>query len=210
MQFNGSLDDSRVSDESAATGLRPPRGRLGEILLDKPLSPSFTLLLKHNGGFAMLLPELLDHFEVLALVRNPVSLLASWQTVDLPIHQGRMPAVERFHADLHQTLRNEPDRLRRQVLVLDWFFSRFRECMPPERVLRYEDMVASGGRSLFRRLGVTAPQGEPLENRNANPLYEAAHVDELLTALERVNGAWSAWYTPSSCRQAAAAIRTGT
>ena len=207
MQSDGRLDDSRVSDEPTASGLRPPRGGLGEIRLDKPLSRNFTLLIKHNGMFAMLLPELADHFQVLALVRNPVAVLASWQTVDLAVQQGRAPAAERFDPELHRALEDEPDTMRRQVAVLDWFFSRFSRHLPAEGILRYEDVVASGGLSLFRRLRTASPRCEPLDNRNANVLYEGVCVDALLAALQAADGAWTPWYSRWECERAAAAIR---
>ena len=209
MQLDGRLDDRRVSDETSAAGLRPPRGGLGEIALDKPLSPNFSLLVKHNGMFAMLLPELADHFQVLALVRNPVAVLASWQTVDLAVQQGRVPVAERFDARLRRTLDAEPDTLRRQVIVLDWFFSRFTEHLPPAGIVRYEDIVASRGLSLFRRLRTASPPLESLESRNANALYAGVDVDALLQALDAANGAWSACYGRRECEQAAAAIRAG-
>ena len=206
MQWKGRLEDNRVSDEPTTAALRPPRGGLGDIRLDKPLSRNFTLLVKHNGMFAMLLPELADHFQVLALVRNPVAVLASWQTVALPVQQGRAPVAERFDPELHRALDSEPDTLRRQVILLGWFFSRYSTHLPPEGIIRYEDLVASGGLSLVRRLRTSSPQLEPLENRNANLLYKGIPVDALLEALQTANGAWAAWYNPWECKQAAAAI----
>ena len=209
MQLDGCLDDRRVSDELTGVGLRPPRGGPGQLRLDKPLSPNFSLLVKHNGMFAMLLPELADHFQVLALVRNPVAVLASWQTVDLAVQRGRAPVPERFDAKLRQTLEGEPDTLRRQVILLEWFFSRFTEHLPLEGILRYEDIVATRGLSLFRRLRTASPRLEALESRNANALYEGVDADALLGAIDAVKGAWSACYSRWECEQVAAAIRAG-
>ena len=188
-------------------GRSPPAPRrTREIRLDKPLSDDFLLLIKHNALFAALLGPLAGTFPTLGLVRNPVAVLASWQTVDLPVRQGRVPMGERFDPLLARTLDDEPDTLRRQVRVLDWFFARFRDHLPPERVLRYEDLVASGGLSLFRRLDITA-RPELLESRNANVLYDAATVNRILAAVQAAGGAWSAWYARWDCEQAAAAIR---
>ena len=206
VQVNGRLDDDRVSEAPSREGLRRPRGGPGEIRLDKPLSDDFLLLIKHNALFAALLGPLAGTFPTLGLVRNPVAVLASWQTVDLPVRQGRVPMGERFDPLLARTLDDEPDTLRRQVRVLDWFFARFRDHLPPERVLRYEDLVASGGLSLFRRLDITA-RPELLESRNANVLYDAATVNRILAAVQAAGGAWSAWYARWDCEQAAAAIR---
>ena len=206
VQVNGRLNDDRVSEAKSAWGLRRPRGGPGEVRFDRPLSDDFILLIKHNALFAALLGPLVEDVAVLGLVRNPVAVLASWQTVDLPVRWGRVPMGERFDSRLARALDEEPDSLRRQVRVLNWFFARFREHLPPERVVRYEDVVASGGLSLFRRLGAAARR-EPLQSRNANRLYDAATIDAILAAAQAVEGAWSAWYSRRDCERAAAAIR---
>ena len=108
-------------------------GEWGEIAIDKPLSARFTLLIKHNALFAALLPRLTETFSCLALVRNPLSVLASWQTVDLPVHRGRIPAGEELDGDLHWALEREPEVLRRQLIVLDWFFGQFHAHLEPRR-----------------------------------------------------------------------------
>ena len=209
MQVDGRLDDNRVSLAPASGRLRTPRGGLGEVRFDKPSRRDFTLVMKQNAIFATLLPEVAEHFPFLALVRNPLAVLASWQTVDLAVQRGRAPAAEQFDGRLRLALEAEADTLRRQVLLLDWFFERFRNHLPGDRVLRYEDVVASGGLSLFRRLGTASPRRELLASRNANPLYEGASVDALLGALLRVEGAWSDWYSAWELERAADDIGGG-
>ena len=207
VQVNGRLNDDQVSEAGSAEGLRQPRGGLGEVRFDKPLSDDFILLIKHNALFAALLDPLADDFPVFGLVRNPVAVLASWQTVDLPVRKGRIPMGERFDPRLSRALDDEPDTLRRQICVLNWFFARFREHLPPERVVRYEDVVATDGLSLFSRLGAT-PRPEPLESRNANALYDAVPIGAILASAQASEGAWSPWYSHSDCGRAAAAIRS--
>ena len=209
MQVDGRLDDNRVAMSTESGGLRAPRGGLGEVSFDKPLAQDFTLVMKQNAVFAALLPELAELFPFLALVRNPLAVLASWQTVDLAVQGGRAPAAEQFDPSLRLALEAEPDTLRRQILILDWFFTRFGDHLASERVLRYEDVVASGGLSLFRRLGTASPRRELLGSRNANPLYEAGTVDAVLGALLATDGAWSGWYSGWELERAAADIRAG-
>lgn len=205
VQVDGRLDDDRVSETPNTAGLRAPRGGPGELRVAKPLTEDFLLLIKHNALFAALLDRLAEGFPVLGLVRNPVAVLASWQTVDLPVRQGRVPMGERFDPELAGALDVETDTLRRQVRVLDWFFARFRGCLTPDRVVRYEDVVASGGVALFRRLGTTA-RAEALENRNANALYAPSGVDAILSAVRATDGAWSVWYGRRECERVAADI----
>ena len=67
--------------------------KVGSTLADvgKILPQGFTLALKHLNCFAALLHHLRQHFNCLALVRNP---LASWHTLGHPMRQGHMPVAE--------------------------------------------------------------------------------------------------------------------
>ena len=209
VQVGGRLDDNRTASRHTDAGLRRLRGEWGEIAIDKPLSARFTLLIKHNALFAALLPRLTESFSCLALVRNPLSVLASWQTVDLPVHRGRIPAGEELDGDLHRALEREPEVLRRQLIVLDWFFGRFHAHLDPENVIRYEDVVESGGLALFRRLGHAGAQPAELTNRNDSALYDGAMIDTLLAALLDRGGHWTRFYTPEDCERVAVGIRRG-
>ena len=208
VQVDGRLDDDRVAGCGRAEGLRRPRGGQGEIRIDKPLPGGFTLLIKHNALFAALLPGLAVSMAFLGVVRNPLAVLASWQTVDLPVHRGRIPAGEQFDEDLRRRLNGEPVVLRRQVAVLNWFFRRFATHLEPDSVIRYEDLVESGGQALFRRLSRGDGHAVQLENRNANRLYRAAEVDSLLAALVREPGPWTEYYAIADCERVADMIRS--
>ena len=209
VHVDGRLDDNRSARIQAGDGLRRLRREWGRIAVRKPLSADFTLIVKHNALFAALLPELEARFPCLALVRNPLSALASWQTVALPVHRGRIPVGEALDPDLHRTLEREPDVLRRQLVVLDWFFVRYRDGVAPENVLRYEDLVASGGTALFRRLGHEDAPPVVLESRNRSTLYDGDRVGTLLRALLERGGAWTHFYSPADLERAADSVRGG-
>ena len=205
----GRLDDNMVASRPAGAGLRQPQGRWGEITVGKPLSASFTLVVKHNALFAALLPRLTTFFSCLGLVRNPLSVLASWQTVNLPVHRGRIPEGEALDRHLYRTLEQEPDGLRRQIIVLDWFFASFHAHLPPSNIVRYEDLVESGGLALFRLIGHPQAQTVIMKNRNDNALYDGTTIDTLLKALLETGGFWTRFYRPTDCEQVADRIRHG-
>ena len=205
MQVDGWLNDDRVSEARSSNGLRESIGGAEDVVFDKPLSDDFILLIKHNALFAALIGTLADEFPVIGLVRNPIAVLASWQTVNLPVQRGRIPMGEHFDSHLARTLDEEPDTLRRQVYVLNWFFAQFEDGLTSEQVVRYEDVVATDGLLLFTRLGV-APRPEPLRNRNANALYGGGTIEATLEAALGSERAWSSWYSESDCELAAAAI----
>ena len=206
VQVGGRLDDNRTASHLTDAGLRRLRGGWGEIEIREPLTDRFGLLIKHNALFAALLPLLTETFTCLALVRNPLSVLASWQTVALPVHRGRVPAGEAFDPDLHRRLEEEADVIQRQIIVLDWFFERFEANLPPEDIIRYEDLVESGGRALFRRLGRSEAAPVALESRNDSRVYDGVNVDDLLSALLAARGAWTRFYPPRDLEEVAERI----
>ncbi|MCY3811481.1 MAG: hypothetical protein OXH15_06775 [Gammaproteobacteria bacterium] len=207
IHVEGRLDDDLVEPASPGLArLRRSRGTQGEIRVSSPLAAGFTLLVKHNALFAALLSSLTGRFECLALIRNPVAVLASWQTVDLPIGRGRIPAAEQFDKQLKAHLDRERDVLRRQMTVLNWFFGQFRAHLPAHRVIRYEDVVQSGGAVLFQALGSREMPTERLANRNDGAAYSAADPPRLLAALLDEPGAWRRFYTSTDCMAVADAI----
>ena len=208
IEFGSRLDDHlAASGHTDKGGLRRLRAEWGEIPIDKPLSARFGLLVKHNALFAALLPRLAASFPFLALVRNPLAVLASWQTVDLPVHRGRIPMGERFDPELRRTLDGEPEPLRRQIVVLNWFFARYRAHLPPERVIRYEELVGSGGQALFRLLGYAGAGSVTLKTRNDSALYDKVMTGTLLEALLESGGPWTHFYTPEDCKRVAEKLR---
>lgn len=114
------------------------------------------------------------------MVRNPLAALLSWHTIKAPVNQGRLHFGEAFDPDLRRTLEDEPDRINRQLVILRWYFGRYRSLLPREHVIFYEELVASGGRAL-------APDAsqlkEALESRNTSKLYDPTLVNELADRL---------------------------
>ncbi len=207
-QVEGGLyDNIMAAERDAGSGLRERRGEWGSVAVTKPLTERFTLFMSQPSVFSALLPALAERFGCLALVRNPLSLLASWQTVNLPFNRGRIAGAEPYDPALRRTLDEEPERLQRQLLILDWFFARFASHLPPDDVIRYEDLVESGGTLLFRRLGHEGAPAVALESRNDSALYDPGVIETLLDALLAQAGAWTRFYRPTDLEQAADAIR---
>ena len=190
-QVGGGLyDNIMAAERDAASGLRERRGEWGSVAVTKPLTERFTLFMSQPSVFSALLPALAERFGCLALVRNPLSLLASWQTVNLPFNRGRIAGAEPCDPTLWRTLGEEPERLRRQLLTLEWFFARFDARLERRHVIRYENLVESGGTLLFRRLGHDRAEPVPLESRNDSALYDPGVIETLLDALLAQPGAW--------------------
>ena len=213
-QVRGGLYDNIMGAErDADSGLRERRGEWGTVAIDRPLSARFTLFMSQPAVFSALLPALCEHFSCLALIRNPLSILASWQTVNLPFNQGRIAGAEPYDPALRRALDEEPERLRRQLIILEWFFVRYAAHVAPDRVIRYEALIESGGAVLFRRLGHECAPPATLESRNESAHYDSGTIETLLKALLASGGSWTRFYRPSELEQAAERIlnraRTG-
>ena len=61
---------------------------------------------------------------------------------------GRSPLGERLNPSLKAWLSGIDDTIDRQIRLMDWFFGQFLRHLPPDRILRYEDIVSSGGARL--------------------------------------------------------------
>lgn len=192
-QVDGQVPDNPFGSALDASGIRVRTAHLGAIRVDKPLAKDFTLVIKHNAAFTALLPVLVPTYACYAVIRNPLAVLASWSSVDLPVAQGRLPAGERLDPALSARLESAGDVLERQLLLLDWLFGQFHRCLPVERIVRYEQVVATAGESLATATGVSVPP-LPLRSRNANHLYDAQVSVRHAQRLRSHDGSWRRFY----------------
>jgi len=177
---------------------RKSRAPLGEIVVDKALSPDFTLVVKHNAGFTAILDALVKKFRVYAVLRNPLAALASWNTIDFPPGRGRSPAAERVDHGLRDALDSLENTLDRQLLLLDWFYSRWHRYIPAENFIRYEDVIETKGAALSLIQPAAASLSEPLESRNLSGRYGSETVQRIGLRLLESDGAYWRSYTRES------------
>jgi hypothetical protein len=208
---DGQVTGSKVADDRGAAGLRRRLAARGEITIDKALTADFVLVVKHNSSFTALVDELAPRFPLYAIVRNPLSILRSWQTVPFPVREGHAPVGEAIDDDLRTQLAAIDDRVERQLHLLDWCFSKYHGALGPEAVVRYEDIVATGGRALQAVAPGAAQLDHTLQSRNRTSVYDAAGVRELGARLLERDGAYWNYYSRDSVTELvdAAAAETG-
>ena len=200
LQEAGQLGDQRVEPHAAPSGLRRPLAKPGSVPVDKPLGEHFHLVIKQNALFAALLHLLVTRFQCFALIRNPVAVLASWQTVDLPVNRGRVPGAERYDLGLAARLDAEEERLQRQLMILDWFFTRFRTQLPADKIVRYESIIESDGEVLADLLGVHRASAQVLERYRLKDRFPSLALDTLCDRILAYDGAWQPYYSERECR----------
>lgn len=146
---DGVVPDNWANAPSGNDSLRKVVVSHGVIRLNKPLSSEFHLIIKHPAEFSALANLLSDSYPLVAQVRHPLAVLAAWQTVDMPINRGHMPMAEVFLPNLSAVLSATSDRLKRQIILIDWLLRTYAE-FPVDRILRYEDLVTSPAPNLAR------------------------------------------------------------
>jgi hypothetical protein len=176
---DGRVPDNPFESAPAAAGLRPSTVENQEVDFGKRLRPDFRLVVKHPNFFTATLTTLLTRYPCYAIVRNPLAALLSWHSIQAPVNDGHLPYGEAFDATLKSDLAAEPDRLGRQLIILRWYYSHYASLLPRDHVIRYEDLVSSGGRALAVIDPDAAALAEPLESRNTSKLYDAALVRQL-------------------------------
>ena len=160
--------------------------------LNKSLTRHFTLLIKHPNAFSALLGELTTTFSCFALIRNPLAILASWDSLDHPLRDGHAPMAERFDPELKNKLYLCKSSIQRQMTLLDWYFRKYSTVLDKQHILRYEDLIDAPRAVLSCVSSNTRAIREELTNRNESNLYNARFVLDAAQMLltDEANGCW--------------------
>ncbi len=195
---DGQVPENPFAQSADPGGLRASTVDNQEVQFAKELREGFRLAVKHPNFFTATLSVLQPRYPCFALIRNPLAVLLSWHSIQAPVNEGRLPYGEAFDPTLRATLENEPDRLTRQVEILRWYFSRYDAFLPRDHVIRYEDLIASGGRALAVIDPAAASLNEPLASRNKSGLYDATLVRTLADRLLADPTVAGAFYSPDA------------
>ncbi len=194
----GAVPDNPHGSEKGESGLRKSKASKSEIVVDKPLTEDFTLVIKHNAAFTAVLGDLVKRFRVYAVMRNPLAVMTSWNSIDFNAQRGHVPAGERLDPRLRDALAALDDPLDRQLHLLDWFHEQWHRHLPPESFIRYEEVVESKGRALSVIQPLAADLDEPLESRNLSKLYDREMMLRIGERLLASEGAQWQSYTKES------------
>lgn len=107
------------------------------------LSPDFTLAIKHNGPYLAALKPIveLNYFTVIAIVREPIGVIHSWRSVDLPISRGDLPTAKHYWPRMAELIAHDIDLLEKQVKMYDLMCERLYEQRERIHLLPYETLL---------------------------------------------------------------------
>jgi hypothetical protein len=86
-------------------------------------------------------------------------------------------------------------RYARQIRILSWYYEQYAKYLPPHRIIRYEQLISSGGSILAIVATAAARLNTPLENRNVNTIYDRQSLRPVAEMLFRSGGAMFEFYS---------------
>jgi hypothetical protein len=122
-------------------------------------------------------------------------VLGSWNSVAMSFRDGHAPNAERLDEALRTALASIEDRIERQIHLLAWFYEKYDRVLPRSRIIRYEDLVASGGKALTAITPAAGTLGSPLVSRNRSGVYGAGVLRRLASTLLERDGAFWRFYS---------------
>lgn len=191
---DGRIPDSHVPERAGPGGLRDDPASWGEVAIGKPLSGQFSLFVKHPVPFTAALSAMTDRFPCYALVRNPLAVLGSWNSVNMYFRTGRVVAAERLDRKFARQQERTKDPLLRQIQLLNWFYERYLQYLPRTSVLRYEEIVATNGAALKVVSPAAGGLNEPLSTKNTSAAYPKKDLIPLAEKLLNTRGACWEFY----------------
>jgi len=181
-------------------GVRRRIAQKGRIAVGKDLRPGFYLAIKQPRMFTALLPSLAKRFPCFAIVRNPLAIRASSLSIESNKARRKNPRAiarydEGFRRYMHEGGVESRDKLDRWLLKTHYIFERYRRELPRDHIIRYEDIVVSGGKALEVIIPAARELDEPLRSKNLNPLYDRDDILPYAQRLLESEGAYWDFYS---------------
>jgi hypothetical protein len=188
----GQITDNNFSENS---GQRTRVVQRELHTFDKPLQKDFTLIMKHCAEFTLLMPGLAQQYQSWALVRNPLALLASWNSVNIPASRGRIAKAKILQPQLYKTLQSLSNLQDQQLFILKWYFQTLSNT-PNLKIIRYEDMIQSQGANLLESVcGQKFTDLPTLVSKNDSKLYDQSLMAEFMGKLRKEKPFYQPYYT---------------
>lgn len=202
-QTNQELMTNLYGTELNEKGLRTSIADMGYVSIQKKLNDDFLMAIKHNAAFCALLPALTKRFRCLGIIRNPLAVMLSWQSVDISVRSGRIPVGQTLDKKLNERLEACNSVIDKQLIILEWYFDRFRKHLPNGDILKYEDIIHTNGLQLYNALQIIPSMHIDLKNKNFNPLYPIQNIKNLTSRLIEKSYIFEGYYSEEEIIQLA-------
>lgn len=161
--------------------------------ITKPISETFNLFIKHNVHFTFLLKEITCKYKTIVIIRNPLSTINSWNTINAPVAEGNAKVLKYINPDLYRKINSINNLFERQARLLDEMFTIYNS-IPDLNIIKYEDIIESNGAIFTKILNIDIQSNRILSSKNDNVLYDKSNNNQIIEALNRTSCAWQTFY----------------
>ena len=137
-----------------------------------------TLVVKNNLLFTACLEDLSERFRVTAIVRNPISAIGSWNSLDIPVSRGQVVTAEQYNKRVKSVV-NSQELLKRQIQIYQWFCGEYIRLQQHIQIIRYEDLVEDPHNTL-QPCGLRLDPLLQLSSKNNSVHYDEAVTQQLM------------------------------
>lgn len=145
------LPERRAPDGAPVTDyyrIDPETGAMEDTFKTIPfvrsgLTPEFRLAMKHNGLYFGVMQQIIETemFDICAIIRHPVQVIASWNRAPIPLSRGTIPGAVLYWGEMHRLTRSPVGVLEKQVRMYDLLCKRLHYFRNHVTVVRYEELV---------------------------------------------------------------------
>jgi len=146
-------------------------------------SKDLILCVKSNVLFTSCIEALVneDSWRIYSIIRNPLFVLMSWRSLNIPISKGEIKIGEVYSQEIRKIVKEE-DLLIKQVKILDWFFKTY--FYYNKNIIKYEDLINNPQGILNKLLNRDDSNKFNLKSKNNEINYNNNEKDTLLKAIE--------------------------
>jgi len=146
-------------------------------------SKDLIVCVKSNTLFTVCLQQLIDKrpWKIISVVRNPLYVLLSWRSLDIPISKGLIKIGEIYSREIREIVK-EKNLLIRQVKILDWFYKTY--FLYNKNTLKYEELVNDPQDIVNEILNSINCRAINLKTKNHEMNYSCKEKSEILRVLD--------------------------
>lgn len=154
------------------------------------------LFVKNNTLFTSILKDvcLLTPFKVIIIIRDPIAVLKSWRSLNIPVSKGKLKIAELYSKEILEVSKLEP-LLKRQIKLLDWFYKQYYLFRAHCHIVKYEDLIKNPVKEIQSISSQNIKLDLKLHSQNKSVHYNHNETTKLKLALNQHGKYYTYFYS---------------
>jgi hypothetical protein len=143
------------------------------------------MIIKSNAQFSSCLEPLIQSkkYKIICVIRNPISAIMSWRSLNIPVSNGNMKIAEKYSSDYLSFIQKEDKLLLKQVKIADWFFKQYTSFINHITLVKYEDLIESPTKVLSKIFETDGFEIPKLKTQNKSNYYNLDEYNDIKLAI---------------------------